>query len=298
MRKFIILPLLFLFFAGCENSPYVNVVSSDAVNHKITVVTTLFPVYDFAKNIGGKMSDAILLIPPGTEPHEYEPTSYDVVNINRADVFAYTGDFMEKWVSGILDSVTNKNLEIVDTSKGTEIVNGDPHIWLDFAHDKIMAKNIADAIIKKDPSHKDYYEKNLQDLFAKIDAVDDAYSKTISSCKTKEIIYGGHYAFGYLTRRFGLTYDAAQGLSPDSEPNAKDLIELTNQIKRDDIKYIFYEELASPKVAETISKETGVQMLLLNNLESLPKEDMQNGKTFIDEMYKNLGNIKIGLDCK
>jgi len=99
-------------------------------------------------------------------------------------------------------------------------------------------------------------------------------------------------------RRFGLQYTAAQGLAPDSEPTVKDLIKLVDQIKNDDVKYIFYEELASPKVAETISNETGAKMLLLNNLESLPKDEFQNGKTFIDAMYQSLDNIKVGLDCK
>lgn len=293
MKKIIVLSALFLFLAGCGIVPLKPISEK-----KITVITTLFPVYDFARSVGGDKAEVILLIPPGTEPHGYEPTASDVVNINSADVFAYTGDFMERWVSGILNSITNKNLEIVDTSEGTEIVNGDPHIWLDFEHDKIMAKNIADAIIKKDPKNKDYYDKNLRDFISKIDKIDADYKSTISSCKTKEIVYGGHYAFGYLVRRFGLEYTAAQGLSPDSEPTAKDLIELVNQVKKNDIKYIYYEELASPKVAETISRETGAKMLLLNNLESLPKDEIESGKTFIDAMYENLDNIKVGLDCK
>lgn len=287
--------MLILSLAGCGN---IAPVETDNKNNKITVITTLFPVYDFARSVGGNKADVLLLLTPGTEPHEYAPTASDIVNINNADVFAYTGYFMEQWVSGVLESITSKNLEIVDMSKGNEIVNDDPHIWLDFENDKIMAKNIADAIIKKDPKNKDYYEKNLQDFISKIDKIDGEYKTTISSCKTKEIVYGGHYALGYLVRRFGLQYTAAQGLAPDSEPTVKDLIKLVDQIKNDDVKYIFYEELASPKVAETISNETGAKMLLLNNLESLPKDEFQNGKTFIDAMYQSLDNIKVGLDCK
>ncbi|MDP2642913.1 MAG: zinc ABC transporter substrate-binding protein [Candidatus Peregrinibacteria bacterium] len=297
MKKFIAISVLFLSLAGCGNSAP-ELIDAEKSDKKLTIVTTLFPVYDFAKSVGGDIAEVTLLVPPGTEPHEYEPTASDIININNADVFAYTGDFMEKWVFGILSSVTNKNLEVVDMSEGTEIVEGDPHIWLDFEHDRIMVKNIADAIIKKDPKNKTYYEKNLGDLLLKIDKIDYDYKMTISSCKSKEIVYGGHYAFGYLVRRFGLGYIAAQGLSPDSEPTVKDLIELTNQVKKNGVEYIFYEGLASPKVAETISNETGAKMLLLNNLESLPRDEIENGKTFIDAMYENLDNIKIGLDCK
>lgn len=296
MKKIIAISMLILSLAGCVNLESVK--TNDDAKKKITVITTLFPVYDFARTIGGNKANTVLLIPPGTEPHEYEPTAGDVVTINSADIFAYTGDFMEKWVAGILGSITNKNLEIVDTSNGTDIVNGDPHIWLDFEHDKIMAKNIADALVKKDPENNDYYEKNLQDFISKIDKIDADYKTTISSCKTKEIVYGGHYAFGYLVRRFGLTYIAAQGIAPDSEPTAKGLIELVDQVKSRDIKYIFYEELASPKVAETIANETGSKMLLLNNLESLPKDEIENGETFIDAMYQSLDNIRVGLNCK
>ncbi|MCK9186353.1 zinc ABC transporter substrate-binding protein [Candidatus Gracilibacteria bacterium] len=294
MKKIITTLILILSLAGCANSVPTKNISND----KIFVIATLFPIYDFAKSIGGDVADVSLLVPPGTEPHEYEPSASDLININNADVFVYTGDFMEKWIKGVLNGITNKNLEIIDVSKGTKIVNGDPHIWLDFEHNKIMAKNIAEALIKKNPKNKNYYEKNLQDLLIKIDGIDSAYKTTISSCKTKKIVYGGHYAFGYLVRRFGLEYVAAQGLSPDSEPTARDLIDLVDQVKNGNIKYIFYEELSSPKVAETISKETGAKMLLLNNLESLPKDEIKNGKTFIDAMYENLDNIKIGLDCK
>jgi len=297
MKKFIVISALFLSLAGCGNS-VPELIDAEKSDKKLIIVTTLFPVYDFAKSVGGDMVEVTLLVPPGTEPHEYEPTASDIININNADVFAYTGGFMERWVPGILGSVTNKNLEAVNMSEGTEIVEGDPHIWLDFDHDRIMVKNIADAIVRKNPENKNYYEKNLEDLLSKIDKIDYDYKMTIFLCKSKEIVYGGHYAFGYLVRKFGLGYIAAQGLSPDSEPTAKDLIELTNQVRKNSVEYIFYEELASPKVAETISNETGAEMLLLNNLESLPRDEIASGKTFIDAMYENLNNIKTGLDCK
>jgi zinc transport system substrate-binding protein len=117
-------------------------------------------------------------------------------------------------------------------------------------------------------------------------------------CSSKEIIYAGHYAFGYLTKRYGLEYFAAQGVSPDSEPTAADLINLVNQIKKDNIKYIFYEELSSPKIAQTLSDETGAELLLLNAAHNISKEQLEQGATFISIMKNNLTNLKIGLGYK
>ncbi len=299
MKKIIILSFLFIFLFGCSKTNSVsNVAKENGAYIKLKIIATMFPVYDFAKSIGGEKTQVSLLTPPGSEPHDYEPTASDLININNADIFVYTGKFMEVWVAEMLKGVTNDKIDIVDTSNGTKIFEDDPHIWLDFEHNRIMAKNIADAMIKKDPSNKDYYEKNLKDLLTKIDKIDNDYFTTLSTCKTKNIVFGGHYAFGYLVRRFNLEYVAAQGFSPDSEPTANDLIKLVRHINEENIGYIFYEELSSTKVPETISKETGAKMLLLSNLESLTKDEVDSGKTFIDAMYENLSNIKIGLDCK
>ncbi len=237
---------------------------------------------------------------------------------------------MEPWAHDIIQG-TNKNVRIVEASAGIELVKEegeehkdehesetnheegdhneekehrhhhdgvDPHIWLDFENAKIIAKNIADALEIADPQNAQFYQNNLKDYEEKLAALDEDYKSTLSTCKTKTIIYGGHYAFGYLAKRYGLEYVAAQGFSPDAEPTAKDLISLTEQIKKENISYIFYEELASPKIAETLSRETNTKMLLLNGAHNLTKEDYENGATFISIMEKNLENLSIGLDCQ
>jgi zinc transport system substrate-binding protein len=283
---------------------------ADRAQHKINVITTLFPLYDMAKNIGGDETDVSLLLPAGAEAHSFEPKPSDIIKINEADVFVYTGKFMEPWAEDIIKSVTNKNLLIVDTSRGTKMIrevfhgedepvgSPDPHIWLDFDNAKTMVRNISHAMEAKDIANKDFYERKADDYINKLTELDNAYKTALASCKDREIVYGGHYAFGYLANRYGLKYLAAQGVSPDAEPTARDLANLVEQIKKNKIKYIFYEELTSPKIAETIASETNVRMLLLNAAHNVSKDQLEQDISFFEILKADLDNLKIGLECK
>jgi zinc transport system substrate-binding protein len=288
-------------------------------DNKITIVTTLFPLYDFSKIIGGDKVDVSLLLPPGVEPHSFEPTPGDIAKISKADIFIFTGEFMEPWAHEILSGISNKKLVVIDASKDVNMIPAaqkhehhehneqhvhnehegmDPHIWLDFDNDKIIIDNITDALCNVDSANSDFYRTNTESYKAKLTALDAAYKTQLLDCKSKTIIFGGHYAFGYLANRYGLQYLAAQGLSPDSEPTATDLIALVEQIKKENIRYVFYEELTSPKVAETLTNETGTKMLLLNAGHNVSKTDLQNNVSFINIMTENLQNLKTGLECK
>ena len=278
-------------------------------SNKISVVTTLFPLYDFAQNIGQDNVEVSLLLPPGVEPHSFEPKPSEIVKIGEADIFVYTGKFMEPWAEDIVKGIGNKKLIVVDASKGGNMIPGvfhdadeppgslDPHIWLDFDNAKIMVDNITKAILEKNPSNAQYYQQNADDYKSALSNLDNEYKTALSKCQSKEIVYGGHYAFGYLAKRYGIEYIAAQGLSPDAEPTAQDLINLVEQIKAKNIQYIFYEELTSPKIAETLSRETNTKLFLLNPAANLTKKDFENKATFLSIMKDNLENLKIGLQC-
>ena len=284
--------------------------ADDNRQHNLKVVTTLFPLYDMAKNIGTGKVDVLLLLPPGVEPHSFEPKPSDVVRINEADIFVYTGRFMEPWAEDIVKSVTNKNLVVVDASRGTKMIPGvfhdadepagslDPHIWLDFDNAKIMAGNIEQAFEIKDADNRNFYRQQAEKYTKKLDEIEHEYKKALATCRKREIIYAGHYAFGYLAKRYGLKYMAAQGISPDSEPTAGDLSKLIEQIRKDKIKYIFYEELTSPKIAETIAEETNTKMLLLNAAHNITRDQLEHGDSFFDILQGNLDNLRIGLECR
>lgn len=283
---------------------------ADNGQHKIKVITTLFPLYDMAKNIGKDKAEVSLLLPPGVEAHAFGPRPSDIVKINEADVFVYTGKFMEPWADGIIKGTANKNLIVIDASRGTEMIPGvfhdedepagslDPHIWLDFDNAKMMVRNISQAFQARDAANKVFYEQKAEDYVSRLAELDSAYKTTLTACRNKEIIYGGHYAFGYLANRYGLKYLAAQGVSPDAEPTAKDLAMLVEQIRKERIKYVFYEELTSPKIAETIAGETGAKMLLLNAAHNLTRDQFEQGISFFAILKTNLDNLKVGLECQ
>jgi len=274
---------------------------------KVSVITTLFPYYDFARTIGGDKADVSLLLPPGVEAHSFEPKPSDILKINSADIFMYTGDFMEPWAKDILAGINNKKLSVVRAGDVINLLDGsaeglgsgiDPHIWLDLSNSENIVDAIASAFVRKDPKNSDLYIQNAHELKNELKALDDSFKTGLSNCQTKTLIYGGHYAFGYLVKRYGLDYFAAQGLAPDSEPTAQDLANLINELKKNGIKYVFYEELSSPKIAETISEETGAQLLLLNAAHNVSKDDMSKRVSFIDIMKRNLVNLRIGLQCQ
>lgn len=293
---------------------------NDRDSLKIKVVTTLFPFYDFAKAIGGDKVEVKLLLPPGVEAHSFEPKPSDVVKINESDLFVYTGKYMEPWAEDVLKGVSNKNLKVVDSSSGISMIEGghhyadeedeheeendheqtgfDPHIWLDFDNDKIIVDNILASLLEVDPLNKEYYENNAKNYKNKLSDLDNKYSSLLSSCQSREIVYGGHYAFSYMGKKYNFVYESAYGISPDSEPSASLLVKIIEQIKNHNIKYIFSEEMLSPKLAETISNETGAGMLVLDTAENISKEDYNSGETFISIMERNLLNLSKGLDCK
>jgi zinc transport system substrate-binding protein len=309
----LVLMVSFLMVASCSKKQL-----AENTQKKLTVIASLFPIYDFAKNVGGDKVEVIPLLPPGVEAHSFEPRPADITKINDADIFIYTGKFMEPWVDDLAKSVTNKNLLTVDSSAGVTLIGqsnefpqedehtghhyagaADPHIWLDFSNAQKMVNNICVALVKKDSQTKDFYLKNAADYNAKLSELDSEYRTSLAGCKNHTVIYGGHFAFGYMAKRYNLTFISAyKGFTPDSEPTPKNLAELIDKVKRLDVKYIYYEELISPKVAETLSEETGAQLLPLNGAHNVSKTDLAGGVGFISIMKKNLESLKTGLECR
>jgi zinc transport system substrate-binding protein len=277
---------------------------------KIKIITTIFPLYDFVRNIGGDKVDVMLLLPPGIEPHTFEPKPRDVILISQSDIFLYTGIYMEAWVPGITKSLNNKrilisdagaNLNFIQTrSEGTDtnLDTVDPHVWLDFGNAEIMTENIAGLLSRADPVNRTYYQSNAGRYKSLLSGLDEKYRTELSLCQKRDIVYAGHYAFGYLARRYNLSYQAAQGVSPDAEPTAKDLSGLIRQVRENNIKYIYYEELTSPKIAEILAAETGTKLLMLNAAHNVSKEQINKGISYLDIMENNLQNLKTGLECR
>ncbi len=280
---------------------------------KLVVVATLFPLCDFAKSIAGPRAEVTLLLPPGAEPHTFEPRPTDILRLNRADVFLYTSPDMEPWAADILKGVQNRRLEVVDSSAGiAKPLHGrrdrvahhphagtaDPHIWLDFSLALRMMENIRDGLIKADPAGREVYEKNASLAMEKLQALDDRYRRGLEACEKKILVNSGHFAFDYMARRYGFRYVSVYGVSPDAEPTAATLAKITRLIRENGLRHLFHEDLVNPRLAETLAKESGVELLKLYPAGNLAKEQVDRGETFQALMEKNLENLRTGMQCR
>ncbi|HEY3278210.1 MAG TPA: zinc ABC transporter substrate-binding protein [Syntrophorhabdaceae bacterium] len=291
----------------------------EAALGKIKVITTLLPLYDFARNVGGEHVVVSLLVPPGVEPHHFEPKPGDMAKINSADLFIYTGKNMEPWVEVLLRSTYNTNLVVVDASKGITLLEStekgeeshdshekgreghggpDPHVWLDFGNAAKMVDNITDGLITRDPAHKDYYMANAQKYKAALADLDQRFKMGLDTCRVRTFVHGGHFAFNYLAKRYGLAYVSAYQGSPNAEPTPRRIMALKKLMKEKGITAVYYEELITPRMAEVLASETGAELLPLHGAHNISRDDMEKGITFMALMDKNLQNLRKGLGCK
>lgn len=336
MKKLFGLLLLIgcLALTACQDRKQPSATATTGTGDKLTVVTTLFPLYDFARSIGGDKVEVTLLLPPGVEAHAFEPRPEDALRTAKAGLFIYTNKFMEPWAEKFVSGLGSKNLVVVDASKGVtlqpaehqheaaaghdhdqhhharQVQHGqadhgqhqhhaamDPHIWLDLANARIMVDTIAAAMSAKDPANSTYYTANAAELKQKLTQLDADYRKGLASCKTRTFLHGGHYAFGYLAKRYNLHYDAAVSVNADAEPTAQRMAELIRQVKKSGVRYIFSEEMVSPRLTEAIAREAGVKVLSLHNLHNVSKDDLRAGVDYLTLMRRNLEQLKTGLSC-
>lgn len=317
----LILSLLMLSACGQSNSE-----SAKIEEGKVNVITSFYPVYAFTTAIGGEDANVINLLPTGVEPHDWTPRSQDIVNTSKAQLFLYNGAGLEGWVPNFLKSLNSdsqvKSVAVSDgvslltaegddghnhgeehedehaeEAEGTEDVadhHVDPHTWVSPKSAIVMAENIKNSLVEVDPDHQDGYEQRYEELRTKLEALDQRFTDELSKVSKKEIVVS-HQAFGYLVRDYGLTQHAIMGLSPDAEPTGQDIVNLSKLVKEEGIKYIFFEELVSDKLAKTLAGEAGVETMVLNPVEGLTKEQEANGDDYFTLMEKNLQNLLIAL---
>ena len=278
---------------------------------KVKIIASIYPVYDFAKKVGGDQVSVQMLVPAGTEPHTWEPSSRDMLMLEEADMFVYNGAGMEAWAEDITQSVQNKNLVIVEASsdvslrkidhdhddehedhdheEGGHHHHGefDPHVWLCPENAKTEMRTIMEALKKIDPDHAEIYEKNFQAASEECDKLDAEYRSALSPYEGKHIVVA-HEAYGYLCDAYGLEQIGIEGVSADQEPDAARMREIIDMAKEYEIKCIFFEELVDPKVAKTIADEAGCETAAISPLDGLTKEDIDSGREYFSVMRENL----------
>lgn len=286
MKKFIILALM-LILTGCGSAPV-------KTSNKPQIYTSFYAIYDFASKIGGDKVEIHNLVPSGTEPHDWEPSSKDMLNLNSADVLFYNGLGMESWIDKVKGAVNGEKPKYVELSAPFENTKNDPHIWLDPKNVIIMSQEICDTLSTLDPSNEAYYKQNLTTFTEQLNKLDNDFKTQLSNIASKKIVVS-HEAYSYLCSAYGLEQTSIDGISADSEPSPAKMKEIADYIKANHIKYIFFEELVSPKIAQSLADETGVQLLPLNPFEGLEQEDIDNGADYISVMEDNLKNLVTAL---
>lgn len=287
-----------------------------AEGEKLTVYASFYPMYDFASKVGGDKVNVVNMVPAGMEPHDWEPAASDIVGLENADVFVYNGAGMEQWVDKVLASLSNKDLKVVNASENAALLEGDahhhdedddqgeetadhgeeeetgidPHVWLAPEQAKVQMKAIAEALSLADPDNAEYYTGNYDTWAAELDALDAEFQQALAPLANKQIVVS-HQAFGYLCAAYGLEQVGIEGLTPDYEPSPARMAEIIDFVKEHQVTTIFFEELASPKVAETISSATGAVTDTLSPIASLTQEQIAAGEDYFSMMRKNLAAL-------
>ncbi|AQR97670.1 metal ABC transporter solute-binding protein, Zn/Mn family [Clostridium saccharoperbutylacetonicum] len=294
MKKKIISGVLALLIGvmliSCQTNS--KTVPQNTADEKLNIVVSIYPLKEFTEKIAGDKADVTCLVPDNMEPHDYEPKTKDFKTLTDSKVFIYNGLGMEEWVDQVNESIKDSKVVIVDSSAGVDVRKEgnaiDPHIWLSPKNAEIQCENIKNTLVKLDEKNKDYYEENYNKFKVELEAVYNEYKPKFDALNKKNFITG-HAAFGYLCRDFGLTQKSVENLFAEGEPTPKQLEELVTFCKENNIKTVFSESLASPKVSQTLAKEVDAKVVPILTLES--KEDDKN---YIEAMKYNLNEI---YDC-
>ena len=310
-----------MLFAGCTEG------SSAADSDKPLVVTTIFPVYDWVRQISGN-SDSIelkMLADNGTDMHSFQPTAEDIMQISSCDLFIYIGGESDKWTEDILKEAVNKDMKVInllevlgDSAKTEELAEGmqeseheheededngheeyDEHIWLSLKNAEISCKEIADALSEIDGENSGTYAENLREYSEKLDALDKEYTAAVRASERKTLLFADRFPFRYLTDDYGIDYYAAfDGCSAETEASFETVTFLAKKTDELDLHTVLVTESSDGKIAKTVITNTASkdqQILSLNSMQSVSSDDIKNGETYLSVMESNLETLKSAL---
>ena len=267
-------------------------------SHKLKVISSFYPIYEFIKKVGGDKIEALVLIPIGSEPHDFEPTINQIQAANSADALVFNGLGFETWINKIntknrIDASSGINASYIDN----KTKNFDPHIWLDPVFAKKEIENIRDGLIKIDPNNRDYYVQNSKTFINELDTLDKTIRIDLKSCKKQDFV-AFHDAFSYFAKRYGLNQHSITTTGPEEEIKPQRLVEIIQLAKNLELHVIYSEELIDPRYATAVAQEIpDAKVLVLSPIEGLTKEEQEKEIGYVDKMKENLQNLMVGLEC-
>jgi zinc transport system substrate-binding protein len=314
--------LIVLFLSACGAASDEN----GEKDGKLDVYTTVYPIEDFTKKIGGEHVEVQSIYPPGADEHTFEPSQKDMIKMADGEIFFYVGMGLEGFVEKSKTILENEDVKVVPVSKDIEVEHEeaghdeeehagddhghtedehaegdhehhhdvDPHIWLNPEYSKHMAEVIAGTLSKTMPEHKEEFQSNLKDLNVDLDALDADFKKMAETAPNKTF-YVSHAAYSYWEERYGLHQEAIAGLNTSDEPSQQELKKIIDQAKKDDVQYILFEQNVSSRLTEVVQKELGAKSLHLHNLSVLTEEDRDEDDDYFSLMRQNIETLKKAL---
>ena len=322
MKKFTALLLTFvLFLSLCP----VSGLAEEA--GKIRVVTTIFPIYDWVREIAGDTgnTEITLLLDSGVDLHSFQPSAQDILKVATCDLFIYVGGESDEWAEDALAEAVNPDMVVIslvealgENAKAEEIVEGmqaeeeeeegeegeeeeiDEHVWLSLRNAQVFTSAIADALAQKDPANADSYRANAEAYGAKLAALDAAYAEAVDSAAHKTLLFGDRFPFRYLTDDYGLAYYAAfAGCSAETEASFETVIFLAKKTDELQLPAVLTIEGKDHRIAETIIGSTADKnrkLLTLNSMQGTTANDIEQGATYLKIMEDNLAVLKEALN--
>lgn len=311
MKKIIVLLIvLSCLFVGC---------GKEKNSTKYNIVSTSFPCYDFARSVIKDVDDISveMLLKPGSETHDFEPTPQDIISIKNSDIFIYIGGESDEWIDDILKDIDKDKTKIIrlmdvvnlyeeETTDGMEEdeeeeneedIEYDEHIWTSPINAIKLINKIKEEIITIDNSNKEKYEENANNYINEISSIDKEIREIVNSGKRKELVFGDRFPIRYFVEEYGLTYHAAfPGCAHETEASAKTITYLINYVKNNDIPVIFHIELSNGKLANTIADETGAKVLEFKTAHNITKNDFDKGITYVDILKDDKEVLKEALN--
>ncbi len=296
MKRILICILCLVLLCGCGTA-----LKKDDI--KINVVTTIFPLYDFARAIGGDKVEVKMLIRPGTEVHSFDPLPSDMSAVYDCDLFLFIGGESDTWAESLINDKSINSLSLIDmvnTEHGHthshEHSHPDEHIWTSSENAKIMLDAICESFVAQDGKNAEYYRQNCQEYVEKITAAEGEMTAVIESLDDPFMVVADRFPFVYFTEQYGIDYEAAfDGCAVSTDISFKTMTRLTNTIKSRNVKAVFCTEISNRNIADALSEELGVEVIELHSAHNITLDDFNSGITYVDIMYRNINAIKRGL---
>lgn len=281
---------------------------------KITIIATNFPAYDFARAVAGETAEIKMLINPGVEMHDFEPTPGDIIDIKNSELFIYTGGESDEWIEDILGDINANKTRLFRMMDAVKIVEEeaiegmedaeesgeteyDEHIWTSLRNAEKIVDRIKDELIEISPENKSVFEENAKNYTEKLAELDSEFQEIVANGKRDVIVFGDRFPFRYFVDDYGLDYFAAfPGCSEQTEASNKTIAFLVDKIKTEKIPVVFKVEMSSGKIAETIANETGAEILTFNSAHNISAEDFKSGLTYAKIMKNNTEVLRKALE--